>query len=492
MIARWSLRTQLLASYVVLLLVSLGIIVLTTLVIAGSRPAPTEQTFQRLSVLVQGLAAGDTLRDILIQRFRGADSVTYRDVFDEFSDLYGVRLLFLTITPNNRQRVIYDSATTLNDRDIPGINSINYLSPRLQQVLDPRYKQVYGTFTEGGDEWLFAGIERTPQSAMRAGAREVVMIAEVRPTVSLQAAISDLTNSLLPVVIQAGAVGLVIAVVLAFLVSRGIVQPLRAVGAAASAVARGDFDQRVSERGPAEVRTLASAFNRMSAEVRASQQSQRDFMANVSHDLKTPLTSIQGYSQAIMDGAAKDPSTAAQVIYDEATRLNKMVVELTDLMRMQSGRLSLTLHTVDMSALTAAIGERLRVVAMKKRIELHVSVHPVPSIKADGDRLIQVMNNLLSNAIKFTPSGGDIWLTTRPANGGIEITVRDTGIGIAPEDLSRVFERFYQADKSRGPQRGTGLGLAISKEIIDAHGGTIRANSSGNGDGTTFTVWLPV
>lgn len=490
--SRWSLRAQLLASYVLLLLMSLCVISVSFIAISSSRPAPTEQTFQRLSVLLQGLTAGDTLRDLLIQRVLRDETITYRDLFNDFSTNYDVRLVYLSSGWQERQ-VIYDSDGTLASATEVSFDSVSYLNARLQRALDPRLKQIFGTFTEDGQEWVFAGIQRTPfgQGSGRNQSNELLLVAEPRPTVSLQGVLNEFSSSLLPVLLQAGAIGLLIAFGFAVIISRSIVRPLRALADGAIAVARGDYEQTVPQEGPTEVRKLAGVFNRMSGDVRAAQQSQRDFIANVSHDLKTPLTSIQGYSQAIVDEATPDPKQAANVINEEAARLNRMVVELTDLMRMQSGHLSLNTQRLDVSQIAGAVGERLRMMAVNKKIELHTSIQPVPEVSGDGDRLAQVIMNLLSNAIKFTPSGGDIYLTVRPANGGVEISVRDTGIGIPPSEQPRIFERFYQIDKARGPRRGTGLGLAISKEIVSAHGGEMHVRSDGEGEGTEFIVWLP-
>jgi signal transduction histidine kinase len=229
----------------------------------------------------------------------------------------------------------------------------------------------------------------------------------------------------------------------------------------------------------------------MTGQVRANQLSQREFVANVSHDLKTPLTSIQGYSQAIMDGTAKEPAQAAKIIHDEAERLNRMVTELTDLARLQAGRLSMKMQPLDISDIVSAIAQRLWVVAERENIKLHIQNHPVPTIGGDGDRLVQVFTNLLSNAIKYTREGGEVWIETDVRDGGVEVVIKDNGIGIPPEDLPRIFERFYQVDKSRGPRRGTGLGLAIAQEIVHAHGGEIEIHSEGRNKGTTVTVWLP-
>ena len=152
---------------------------------------------------------------------------------------------------------------------------------------------------------------------------------------------------------------------------------------------------------------MAQAFNSMSDKVRAEQRSQQDFLANVSHDLKTPLTSIQGYSQAIIDGIG-NPKQAAGIIREESERLNRMVVELTDLARLQAGRLSMKTGAIDLGQLTTAVAQRLAIVAQEKGVELEVNAPSMPEIAGDGDRLVQVVTNLISNAIKYTPSGGKV------------------------------------------------------------------------------------
>src|SRR5690606_9802855 len=147
---------------------------------------------------------------------------------------------------------------------------------------------------------------------------------------------------------------------------------------AARAVAAGDYDQQVPVTGPPEVRTVAEAFNTMTHEVKAAQKAQHDFMGNISHDLKTPLTSIQGYAQAIMDGATPDPVQSAAIIYEEATRLTRMVAEITDLARLQDGQLSLNRVDLDVSQIVQAIGQRLAIVSEKEGVDLQVDAEPMP------------------------------------------------------------------------------------------------------------------
>jgi signal transduction histidine kinase len=492
MLSRLSLRVQLLASYILLLAIALVSITVALLVFLGTRPAPPTPTYQRLAGIVQGLNTRSIVQEFA-PRLRGLpeDVTAIQALLDEFSETRGVRVLWV-ITINGQQTVLYDSEKVFADQESIKINDDVFISAPLQQTLVPSSRQLYGSFVDPNTqmEWLFGGIGREV-ILRRTPATSLILLAEPRPKVSFGEVLQDFSSALLPPLIQAGIVGLLVAFVLAYLISRGLVRPLNMLVKGAAAMAKGDYHYRVQDVGPAEIRVLAGAFNHMGAEVEAAQQSQRDFLANVSHDLKTPLASIQGYSQAIMDGVTRDSPEAARVIYDEAARLNRLVVELTDLMRMQSGRLSMKTEALDVGEIATALGTRLAVVARKKNITMKLKTAPMPQIAGDGDRLAQVLTNLISNAIKFTPSGGEILVKTRVNQGGVEVIVQDSGIGIPPADLPRVFERFYQVDKARGPQRGTGLGLAIVQEIVQAHGGRISVQSAGEDQGSTFTVWLP-
>ena len=318
------------------------------------------------------------------------------------------------------------------------------------------------------------------------------MFADQAETQSFRQSLSEYLPELAPVLVQATCVGLFVALAMSALISRSIARPLQDVAQAVGAVAEGHDEVRAPIAGPSEVRAVAEAFNMMSDKVQSEQRAQQDFLANVTHDLKTPLTSIQGYSQAIVDGAAGDPVRAAGIIYDEASRLNRLVVELTDLARLQSGRFSMHLQPINLSQLTDAVGQRLAIVAREKGVLFTVQTGPVPNVQGDGDRLAQVLTNLISNAIQYTPKGGAVQVTTGTQSNGVVVTVSDTGVGIPADELPRIFERFYQVDKARGPRRGSGLGLAIVAEIVHAHNGTIVASSNGEGQGAIFTVWLPM
>jgi len=488
----FSLRLRLLASYLILLLVALGVIAGALILLISNRSAPPEPTYERLATLTQGL----NIRDFIIDLAGDSNLEFIQDEIPEFLDTFSesrnVRTLHLRITQSSAT-VMYDSADIYQaGEDIPMLFA-NYRNERLSQVLMRGVEQIFGSFADpDGDEWLFGGVViLTPRRNNNTAINNLWVLSEPRPTISLQEALSDFGNALAPPLIQAAIVGFVFAVILAALISRTIAKPLQRVAYAAADVAKGDYGVHVPVSGPPEVRAVAESFNQMTAEVRTAHSSQRDFLANVSHDLKTPLTSIQGYSQAIVDGAAQNPQEAAQIIFEEAGRLNRMVVELTDLVRLEAGRLSMKSEAIDMGQLAEAIVQRLQVVAERQGVQLESHTQPMPHIAGDGDRLAQVLTNLVSNAIKFTPEGGKVLITAQFKDGGVNLTVRDSGIGIPPEELPRVFERFYQVDKARGPQRGTGLGLAITQEIIEAHGGRISVHSKGHNKGTTFRIWLP-
>jgi two-component system sensor histidine kinase ResE len=253
----------------------------------------------------------------------------------------------------------------------------------------------------------------------------------------------------------------------------------------------------VQPHGPHEVQDLTRAFNSMVTRVESAQRSQRDFVANVSHELKTPLTSIQGFAQAILDGTADSSESrkqAAQVIHEEAGRMHRMALDLLDLARLEGGTAEMNMSAVDVGALLRGIAEIFSLQAQKANVNLQIHVpENLPALIGDGDRLAQVFTNVVDNALKFTPANGHINLSARIDGAWIEFDVADSGVGVSDEALPRLFDRFYQADPSRarGENHGAGLGLAIAQEIVQAHGGKIGVRST-VGHGTTFTIRLPL
>lgn len=229
-------------------------------------------------------------------------------------------------------------------------------------------------------------------------------------------------------------------------------------------------------------------------ELRRLEGVRRDFVANVSHELRTPLTSIRVLVETLESGAMHDPAVSTDFlarIISEVDQLALLVDDLLDLARIESGRIVLAPQPVSPAELLAHAAERLGPQTERAGLKVHVQVDSdTPMVAADRERIDQVLLNLMHNAVKFTPAGGEITLSATAASGAVRFEVRDTGVGVSPEDLPRIFERFFKADRARHSQ-GTGLGLAIAKHIVQAHGGEIWAEPNPGG-GTIFRFMLPV
>jgi two-component system OmpR family sensor kinase len=519
-----TLRNRLLASYVAILLIMLVLIGFVLIVFLATRPLPVDNIINRLSATLLDVRLRESLRievdaggmmdqgqnaqpdapqgfqiipnepgsgQMLFVRPEALLSEIVIPFLDEQAAKRDVRALVVT---NDRQ-VIYDSGGEFSAGDL--ITELERKPLAANRRLAMNNTLFQGRFEDpDGHEWVYVAqpvrplLEVRPESVF-------VMVAEPVPTASLRQVFNIFGDTFLVPLVQAGLIGLVLATGLALLISGSVARPLGRMSRAARHIAEGNYRQRVRVNGPREVRALAVSFNDMAARVASSQQAQRDFMANVSHDLRTPLTSIQGFSQAIVDGVAADPASAqhaAQIIYDEAARLHRMVESLLDMARIEAGQVDMTAHAVALGDLLHAIGERMALKAQEKHLALVMDIPPdLPRIAGDGDRLAQVFTNLLDNAIKHTHAG-QITLCAEADERGIAVTVRDTGEGIPAADLPRIFERFYRVDKSRQPNQrrsGMGLGLAITRQIVEAHGGAIQVASE-VGQGTTFTVWLPL
>jgi signal transduction histidine kinase len=318
-----------------------------------------------------------------------------------------------------------------------------------------------------------------------------LVLAVRRPRLAM---IEFFTNEFLRPVTTATLVGMALAILLALALVNWIAAPIRAIDRAAQAAAEGHF-ATLQEEGPLEIRHLARSFNEMSARVTAAQQSQRDLMANVSHELKTPLTSIQGFSQAILDQVLTTPDeiqNAAGVIHSESGRMSRLVQDLLRLARLEADSQKDTLHPVDLAALLPAIEKRFRLQAETRQVQLVMEMNQsLPLVLGNEDRLAEIFSNLLDNALKFSPDGGCVQLTTAFLDGKVQISVSDEGPGIADSEKEQIFDRFYQVNYAGSTARnGSGLGLAIVRQIVRNHGGSITV-SDHQPHGACFTVALP-
>ncbi len=287
--------------------------------------------------------------------------------------------------------------------------------------------------------------------------------------------------------------GLAAAVAVSVFVSRRVVNPIRQMMQASRHIAAGHYRERVSVTGDDELGQLARSFNRMAATLEQTETMRRDLIANVAHELRTPLSSIKGYMEGLIDGVLPAEPDTYQLVYREADRLQRLVNDLQELSRVEAGAFQLERRSVSLAALAGQTADRLRPQFEEKAVNLHLNVPDnLPPVAADEDRLSQVLVNLVGNALQYTPAGGSVTISAAADNRRVELSVSDTGLGIAPEHLPYLFTRFYRVDKSRSRAGGgSGIGLTIAKHLVEAHGGEIRATSPGVGQGSTFGFWLP-
>jgi len=289
-----------------------------------------------------------------------------------------------------------------------------------------------------------------------------------------------------------GAVAGSISLLIARWLARGMTQPLRDMAAAARAMETGDYSARISTRSRDEVGQLATAFNRMSAELALLESSRRDLVANVSHELKTPITAIRAHLENLADGVEQPDPKTLQVMLTQTERLGRLVDQLLDLSRLESGEVHLHLEPMALAPVVSRVISEISVGRALTDVTLHNEVTDDIQVEADIERIHQVLYNLVDNAVRFTPPGGQVAIRAARDDARVTIEVADTGVGVGAEHLPRLFERFYRADpsRSRDDGGGTGIGLAIARSIVEGHGGRITAASE-PGHGATFTFDLP-
>jgi histidine kinase len=277
--------------------------------------------------------------------------------------------------------------------------------------------------------------------------------------------------------------------------SRGIVAPLRQMAAASQRIASGHYKERVTIKGEDELARLGERFNQMAADLEQAEDLRRRLIGDVSHELRTPLTAIKGYMEGLVDGVLPATPETFQQIHTEADRLSRLVDDLQELSRVESGAYALDLRPAALPALVETTAKRLGPQFERKSITLSLSLPAdLPPVLADSDRITQVLTNLVGNALQYTPPGGQVTVSAALAGREARISIADTGIGIPGEHLRHIFDRFYRVDKSRSRQAGggSGIGLTIARAIVEAHGGVLQAHSAGPGAGSVFTFTLPL
>lgn len=328
----------------------------------------------------------------------------------------------------------------------------------------------------------------------------------------------DFLEQLDRLLLQAGLIAGILGILLGVAIARGLSAPLGRLATAVRQISRGELNQRVLEKGADEVADLAHAFNDMAANLQQAETLRRNLVADIAHELRTPLSVIQGNLQAILDDVYPLEKAEIAGIYDETLILHRLISDLRELAQAEAGQLSLNIQPTDLVSVIEGAVELFAELAREKEVDLEVNLPAdLPTTLADPDRVRQVLHNLLTNALRHTPAGGKIGIVVEPTEpqlelGGqhslrsqqtsgstftppafIRVSVTDTGPGIPPRDLPHVFDRFWRAARSRArEQGGSGLGLAIARQLVEAQGGQIGVESDGvPGQGSRFWFTLP-
>jgi len=297
----------------------------------------------------------------------------------------------------------------------------------------------------------------------------------------------------------AGVISGLAAIMLAIFFTFSITSPIRRLKHAAHQIASGNLGHQVTVRSRDEIGELADSFNNMADTLSRNEQTRRALMADIAHELHTPLTILQGNLEAMQDGVI-EPSTANLAsLHEETLHLARLVADLRELSLAESGQLKLNVQETDVTALAEKVVSVMQPMAEEKHISLSLRSEPgIPPAMVDPGRVAQVLRNLLSNALRYTPEEGRVELSISPQSNdkgvsrAIELTVSDTGCGIEPTDLPHVFDRFYRTDRSRSrASGGSGIGLSIVKQLVELHGGTVSVQSE-PGAGSTFIAILPL
>ncbi len=300
---------------------------------------------------------------------------------------------------------------------------------------------------------------------------------------------SSLTQALL----VATGTSLATALAASVLVTSRVVGPLRRLATASQRLAAGHYAERVPGGSADELGDLALSFNEMAGALEQTERRRRELIGDVAHELRTPIATLEGYLEGVLDGVIEPNERTWARLHDEAGRLRRLVDDLQELSRAEARQIPLSLRPVDPARIVRTAVDRLDGQFAEKGLVLRVEVPPrLPAVRADGDRAVQVLTNLLVNALHYTPAPGTVRLGVKPAGDAVQFIVSDTGLGIAPEHLPHLFERFYRVDRSRSRALGgSGIGLTISQALVEAMGGRIWADSPGPGQGATFTFTLP-
>ncbi|MFN8523600.1 MAG: HAMP domain-containing sensor histidine kinase [Chloroflexota bacterium] len=466
-----SLRARLIAAFAAVILLTLVLVGSGVVFILRGYQEDREQT--RLGVLANQVTF--TLRQ---SESAGASRAELFDLLARRAEELDVRVVLM----NPGGVIIFDSENQLVGQrvDLPGAQRIGPIRRALLADPDQRNRRLAFISTLVGPG----------QAAISRAGPFVLAFASEPPT------FGSVLREMFTRLALAGLVSALVAIWLAWLLAGSIARRLGHLTRAAERMAAGHFEHELPDLGQDEVGRLAGAFTAMTREVGRANRALRDIVANVSHDLRTPLTSIQGFSQAMLDGTLStrdDYNQAARIVHDEASSMARMVEDLLELSQIEAGHVSLELAPGDLAAIVGQSVDRHQVAATDRGVELVYVASVHPTVRQDPRRIHRVFDNLIGNAVKFSPAGGRVIVRVEesPREREAVVTVHNDGPPIPEQDLPRIFDRFYRGDKSRSSGRGSGLGLAIAREITQAHRGHIEVTSS-QLDGTTFRIGLPL
>lgn len=401
------------------------------------------------------------------------DSSTFRWKLNDLHNTYGA--VIWLVSSNRQATVLGETGTTQEQLNDP------LVIEQIYKVLSGEEIFVQGLIEELGESVITVGVPWKNSLGNNAGA--VFLNVD---TGNIQVDYGDM----MLYTAFAGFFSLIVGTALALFISRRETRPIQLIGEAMTDFKNGRLDRRVEMKGSEDVTELAETFNQMAEELGNLEESRKNFVASVSHELRSPLTCIQGYVQGMQDGTVPEEARAKylNVVLSETQRLTKLVSELLDLSRFESGNFPMNYEEFDINELIAVemLKFEQRIEGKGILVEINFRKEQI-IVSADRERIRQVVTNLLDNAVKFLEERGELTVITQQIDDMCYVTIKDNGPGIPMEDLPFIFERFYKSDKAHTSGMGTGLGLAIVKRILDQHGQTIKVQSGG---GATFTFTL--
>jgi histidine kinase len=323
-------------------------------------------------------------------------------------------------------------------------------------------------------------------AAAETGQLEVAGAAPAQPLEAFQAVVQQ-------ALLVSGFAALAAAVVVSLFVSRRIVEPLLTLSTVSRRLAEGFYRERTRIASDDEIAQLAQSVNQLADTLDETERRRLALLSDVTHELRTPLATIGGYMEGLLDGVIKPNDQTFSLILHESNRLQRLIEDLELLSRVEAGQLPVVARPIDLRRVLEEVAAQFDPLFAANQVETTIESGALPHVWADPDRVAQVLINILSNAYRYTPAGGRVTLRAEQVDEQVRVGVSDSGEGIAQEHLGHIFERFYRVDKSRARQSGgSGIGLAIARHLVYAQGGDIWAESAGRGEGSTFYFTLPL